>query len=56
MKQEPHPPEKDSSGHTHAHEHGAALGGRAEIILSLLCGALLLSGWLLDRTMDDSSR
>ena len=54
MKQDPHTPEK--SANAHAHDHGAALGGRAEIILSLLCGALLLSGWLLDRTLDDSNR
>ena len=58
MKPDPHihTPGEAASAHAHAHEHGAALGGRAEIILSVLCGALLLSGWLLDRTLDDSSR
>lgn len=54
MKHEPHSPEVRSSGH--AHDHGAALGGRAEIIFSLSCGALLLAGWLLERSMGDGSR
>jgi len=54
MTRDAHTAEKDSSGH--AHDHDAALGGRAEIILSLLCGALLLGGWLLDRSMADSGR
>lgn len=54
MKHDPHSHEPASSGH--ARDHGAALGGRAEIILSLLCGTLLLAGWLLDRSMDDSRR
>lgn len=56
MKNDPRSPHQDSSGHAHAHDHGATFGGRAEIVLSLLCGALLLSGWLLDRSMGDSSR
>ncbi|MCB2084739.1 MAG: heavy metal translocating P-type ATPase, partial [Sphingomonadaceae bacterium] len=36
--------------------HGAAFGGRAELYLSLLCGALLLSGWLLERSLGDALR
>jgi Cd2+/Zn2+-exporting ATPase len=38
------------------HEHGASgfLGGRAEIIFSLACGAFLLAGWLLARSLDDA--
>ena len=58
MKPDPHihTPGEAASAHAHAHEHGAALGGRAEIVLSVLCGALLLSGWLLHRTLDGSSR
>ncbi len=44
-----------TSGHNHddtetSHEHGGIfdrlLGGRAELIFALLCGALLLIGWL----------
>ena len=47
-----------SEDHAHGHDHGVggALGGRAEIILSLLCGGLLLAGWLLDRSLDEGAR
>lgn len=54
MKHDPHSPDDKSSGH--AHDHDAALGGRAEILFSLLCGALLLAGWLLERSMGGGSR
>ena len=39
MKQDPHTSEKSANARAHAHDHGAALGGRVEIILSLLCNA-----------------
>jgi Cd2+/Zn2+-exporting ATPase len=38
----------DGDGHGHSHD-GGALGGRAEIVLSIACGALLLAGWLIER-------
>lgn len=37
----------------HQHEHGG--GGRLEIILSLICGALLLAAWLLERRETSSA-
>jgi Cd2+/Zn2+-exporting ATPase len=45
--------ERGGDGHAE-HDHGAhgahgALGGKAEIILSVACGALLLAGWLYER-------
>lgn len=36
--------------HDHKHEHGGVFGEKTELIFSLLCGALLLSGWLLSIT------
>ncbi len=47
----------DTGPADHGHEHGAdgALGGRAEVLLSLLCGALLLTGWLLERSLGDGA-
>ncbi len=44
------------AGNEHEHEHGTALGGRAEPIFALICGALLLAGWLLDRSLADAGR
>jgi Cd2+/Zn2+-exporting ATPase len=40
-----------------AHDHGAGglFGGHAEVVFSLACGALLLSGWLLERGTGDGS-
>lgn len=38
----------DKSGdHSHEHEHGGIFGERAELAFALICGALLLLGWLL---------
>ena len=42
----------DGSDHAHGHGHshgGGPFGERAEIVLSLACGALLLVGWLIER-------
>ena len=42
----------EGSDHAHGHGHshgGGLLGERAEIVLSLACGALLLVGWLVER-------
>ncbi|MCI1710959.1 MAG: heavy metal translocating P-type ATPase [Chiayiivirga sp.] len=43
----------EQAGHDHGHDAHGVLGGRAEIVLSLLCGALLLAGWLLERSLGD---
>ena len=40
----------DDAPHDHAHD---ALGGRAELILSLASGALLLAGWLCERRVGE---
>lgn len=40
-------PPDDHSGHDHSHE--GMLGAKSELAFSLLCGALLLAGWLLGR-------
>lgn len=32
--------------HDHQHEHGGVFGEKTELVCSLLCGALLLAGWL----------
>ena len=39
----------DESDHADHHHGGGALGGRAEIVLAMACGALLLAAWLCDR-------
>ena len=45
----------DEHGHSHGHDHeGGLFGGRAEIIFSVACGALLLAGWLIERARPDS--
>ena len=36
--------------HEHQHEHGGVFGEKTELICSLLCGALLLIGWVLSVT------
>ena len=54
MTQAPEPP--DTARSDRDHDHGAAFGGRAELYLSLLCGALLLGGWLLERSLGDALR
>lgn len=36
------------------HEHGGFLGERAELIFALICGGLLLAGWLLSALLDVS--
>ena len=58
MTHEAHHAPAPAGNHDHDHDHGAhgALGGRAEIILSLLCGGLLLAGWLLERSWGESAR
>ena len=38
------------NGEDHKHEHGGVFGEKTELIFSLLCGALLLTGWLLSIT------
>jgi len=49
--------EKHSGGDhdSQSHGEGGLLGGRAEMIFSLVCGALLLAGWLLGRTQGESA-
>lgn len=49
--------EKHSGGDHNSQSHGerGLLGGRAEMIFSLVCGALLLAGWLLGRTQGESA-
>lgn len=49
--------DKQSASHTGGHDHGSdgLLGGRAELIFSLACGALLLAGWLLGRVQGESA-
>ena len=49
--------DKQPAGDHGSHEHGSdgLLGGRAEIIFSLACGALLLAGWLLGREQGESA-
>lgn len=43
-------------GHDHgSHEHEHGEGGSAELVLSVLAGALLLAGWLIDRFMGEGS-
>jgi Cd2+/Zn2+-exporting ATPase len=56
MTHEEHAPNDSARGHAHDHGTDGALGGRAEIILSALCGALLLAGWLLERSIGDQAR
>ena len=48
---------EDHSGHAHAkasgghsHTHGGIFGERSELILAIICGVLLVSGWLLEFT------
>ena len=44
----------DGHDHSHGHDHeGGLFGGRAEIIFSVACGALLLAGWLIERARPD---
>jgi Cd2+/Zn2+-exporting ATPase len=38
-----------SEGKDHDHAHGGLFGSNSELIFSLLCGALVLIGWLLQR-------
>jgi Zn2+/Cd2+-exporting ATPase len=40
----------DRPGGEGGHAHGGVFGERTELIFSLLCGAALLCGWLLERT------
>ena len=54
-KQEAHAATPENHAHGHDHGAGGALGGRAEIILSLLCGGFLLAGWLLDRSLGEGA-
>jgi len=58
MTEKTHDAPATGGDHAHGHDHGAegALGGRAEIILSVLCGGLLLAGWLLERSWGESAR
>ncbi|MCS7466360.1 heavy metal translocating P-type ATPase [Stieleria sp. ICT_E10.1] len=43
---EGHEAEHDHSGHDHA--HGGIFGPRSELIFAVLCGVLLLVGWLIE--------
>lgn len=43
---EGHEADHDHAGHGHA--HGGIFGPRSELIFAVLCGAFLLSGWLLE--------
>ena len=58
MTEKTHDAPATAGDHAHGDDHGAgdALGGRAEITLSLLCGGLLLAGWLLERSWGESVR
>jgi len=56
MTHEEHAPNDTARDPAHDHGTDGALGGRAEIILSALCGALLLAGWLLERSIGDQAR
>jgi Zn2+/Cd2+-exporting ATPase len=49
--------DEQSAPHTDGHDHGSdgLLGGRAELIFSLICGTLLLTGWLLGRMQGESA-
>ena len=49
--------DKQSADDHDSHEHASngLLGGRAEIVFSLACGALLLAGWLLGREQGESA-
>jgi Cd2+/Zn2+-exporting ATPase len=52
----PQPSGGAKSADDSAHDHGTgAFGGRAELLLSLLCGALLLAGWWLGRKLGDNA-
>lgn len=49
--------QQDHSGHAHSkasgghdHKHGGIFGERSELIFAIICGALLLIGWLLEFT------
>jgi Zn2+/Cd2+-exporting ATPase len=40
----------DGDGHDHNHDHGGIFGARTELYFSLICGALLLIGFVLSKT------
>jgi Cd2+/Zn2+-exporting ATPase len=44
-----HPHADEPSHQNHDHRHGGVVGANSELIYSLLSGALLLAGWLLER-------
>lgn len=41
--------EREQNHDDHDHGHGGFLGERAELVFSLLCGGLLLAGWMMAR-------
>ncbi len=41
----------DAADHDHAHEHGGPLGEQSELAFSLICGALLATGWIVSRSV-----
>ena len=43
-------PDHDHREGAHAHKHGGIFGERSELIFAIICGALLLIGWLLEFT------
>lgn len=50
MASEDHAHNETPSAHDHDHGASGLFGGRAEIVFSLTCGALLLVGWLVERS------
>lgn len=38
---------KHDHSHSHSHDHGGLFGEKTELVFSILCGTLLLLGWLL---------
>ncbi|HQX49429.1 MAG TPA: heavy metal translocating P-type ATPase [Planctomycetaceae bacterium] len=47
-------PDKHDQGHDHDHHHGGIFGTHTELIFAILCGAFLLTGWILSITTDAS--
>jgi len=43
------PHEHGESHGAHKHDHGGIFGERTELIFALICGGLLVAGWLLSR-------
>jgi Cd2+/Zn2+-exporting ATPase len=40
-------PKREEHDHSHEHGHGGLFGEKTELLFSLICGGLLLCGWLL---------